>query len=406
MYKNRNPKQVPAAYVYKNQNSQAKMRVVRNGIHVRHTEMITTVIDNGYSDGQVAAFINLSYLMNPGLPALFPWLSGIANCYETWKLNYITIEYQPECATSTPGSVRMMIDPDSKDNAPANISLLMANQIKSDSQVFTKSSVTISSKSVKFYNRPLLVTSIWPPPISSTAGGYDAAEYLAGMFYLGTNGIGSNAAVGKLLVHYDIVLTNPCPNRPTDIPGVLAFQNGPFTNIFAGANYSVNYFSFGANNQLNVLQPGVYQVNTLFYGKATAYTTQIVPFFNAGGAGNTLVSVANVVSAAAPFINMNNQVLTLNVGHIPCQLAWTLTADELANEVSIQISYYGNAMLMGAKKVTQYFNYVNGGLRITNDFHRKALKAGIAPTIQEYVENYRFETDEDDLPERSISDMK
>lgn len=383
------------------------MRVVKNGIHVVHTEMVTTVIDNNYSDGLIGAFINLSYLINPGLPALFPWLSGIANSYETWKINHITIEYQPECATSTPGSVRMMIDPDSKDNPPADISLMMANQIKNDAQVFTKSSVTISSKNVKFYNRPLLVTSIWPPPISATAGGYDAAEYLAGMFYLGTNGIGTGTAVGKLLVHYDIVLTNPCPNRPSDIPGVLAFVEAGWTNIFTGAEYSTNYFSIGsANNQLSVLQAGVYQISTLCYGKATAYTNQIVPAINAGGAGNTLTSVANVVTAAVPFINYNMQVLTVTQGHTPVQLVWGVVADEQANEVSVMISYYNNAALMGVERVKKYFNYVNGGLKITNNFHQKALKAGLAPTGKKYVEAYRFESDSEDPEERSISEMK
>lgn len=51
---------------------------------------------------------------------MFPWLSQIAPCFEKYLVNSLSFEYVPVCATASPGHVRMYIDYDVMDEAPAN----------------------------------------------------------------------------------------------------------------------------------------------------------------------------------------------------------------------------------------------------------------------------------------------
>ena len=60
----------------------------------------------------------VAQIINPANPALFPWLSGICNSYETYKFLKLEFVYQGLCSTGTGGSVIMAVDYDPTDQSP------------------------------------------------------------------------------------------------------------------------------------------------------------------------------------------------------------------------------------------------------------------------------------------------
>lgn len=401
---------IPTAIVMKARTVNARIKQRGTSIRVSNREMVSAVIDNGFIDGAVGSFVNSSFMINPGMSGTFPWLSGIANNYETWKIHHVTFEYIPECATSTPGSIRMMIDPDSKDVAPQTVADMMANQIKSDLQPYMKSSVTITRKNVRFYDRPLLVTNTWPPPVSTTAAGFDQAEYLSGFFYLSTGGIGlTGTGVGRLFVTYDIELFNPCPRRPTGSPAVIASKTltSGYTDVFAGASISTPTYVENAPNMLTFQEPGVYILSTTYFGSTSIYPATLAPSI-LGGPGTISVTTSGFTNAA-PFFADSLAILTTTAGAATI-IQWPQVAVTLANKFVITIVKTFNPLQLGLTKVTKLLNYVDGACRITDTFYKNAIKHNIAPMPQNLDDNYMFETDssvdEEEEKIESVQSMK
>ena len=93
----------------------AKSAVIRNTgalrtLRLRHREMIFDL--EGLHDPGIAAVLPL----NPGLQTSFPWLSNIANNFETYKFNSLSVEFIPAVGTSTDGALSIAPDYDATDN--------------------------------------------------------------------------------------------------------------------------------------------------------------------------------------------------------------------------------------------------------------------------------------------------
>lgn len=74
-----------------------------------------------------AGFDVTKHYVNPGLPAMFPWLAGMARLYESYIFRKLQIEYVPSVGTATAGSVSMALDYDAFDTAPVDKATLLAN---------------------------------------------------------------------------------------------------------------------------------------------------------------------------------------------------------------------------------------------------------------------------------------
>lgn len=90
--------------------------VSTNGMVTRvvHSEYFATVISTG------TGFTVFSYSCNPGMASIFPWLSVIAQRYETYKFRDVCFHYHPRVPTSTAGTVGMVFDFDANDPAPTS----------------------------------------------------------------------------------------------------------------------------------------------------------------------------------------------------------------------------------------------------------------------------------------------
>jgi hypothetical protein len=87
---------------------------------VTHREYIADV------NSASSAFQVQKYSINPGISTTFPWLSSVANRFESYLFDRLTFSYEPICPTNTAGSVILSVDYDANDPAPNNKVTAMA----------------------------------------------------------------------------------------------------------------------------------------------------------------------------------------------------------------------------------------------------------------------------------------
>lgn len=106
------PVSVPVATAKRAQTSRPTISQNRSSIRVRHREYI------GNLEGQAEFTIRKTLELNPGLPATFPWLSGIANNWDEYTVHGLRVEVIARCGSNTSGSVIISPDYDASDAAP------------------------------------------------------------------------------------------------------------------------------------------------------------------------------------------------------------------------------------------------------------------------------------------------
>jgi hypothetical protein len=84
------------------------------------TELVTGIQGNTSATAVVD-----SYYINPRRSTIFPWVSGQALGYETYRFKKLRFRYQPKCGTDEKGTVTIGIDYDVSDAAVASEQALM-----------------------------------------------------------------------------------------------------------------------------------------------------------------------------------------------------------------------------------------------------------------------------------------
>jgi len=84
-----------------------------DSVRIKHRELITVV--NG-----TAAFTSNTFVMQPGLPSVFQWLSTQCVGWEKYRWNSLRATYYTRTGTSTPGSMLLVPDYDAADAAPTS----------------------------------------------------------------------------------------------------------------------------------------------------------------------------------------------------------------------------------------------------------------------------------------------
>lgn len=77
---------------------------------VRHREYVGSIVSAGGDDERRV------YMINPGHPATFPWLSRIAQCFETYNFRSLGFSYYNSVGTDTDGIVSFHPDYDAEDD--------------------------------------------------------------------------------------------------------------------------------------------------------------------------------------------------------------------------------------------------------------------------------------------------
>jgi len=78
---------------------------------IRHREFVTNIVGN-------ENFVVSRFPINPGLQALFPWLSTVAPSYESYVFEKLDFLYETSCNTIATGTVTLAVDYDPNDPTP------------------------------------------------------------------------------------------------------------------------------------------------------------------------------------------------------------------------------------------------------------------------------------------------
>lgn len=200
-------------------------------IIVEHKEYIAEVYQSS------ANYAATKYAVNPGLLGTFPWLSRIAQNYESYRFELLDFIYEPTCSTTTAGTVILSIDTDAYDEAPVNKVQAMSYESATRSALWDR--VVMNCKGNMINSRRYI--RYGPAPI-----GGDLKSYDIGNFFLCTQG-GSNGDKGELYVRYRVRLEVPQLERPFPQETVVSQSNSNLhlfrrpSTIYGSIGISINY---------------------------------------------------------------------------------------------------------------------------------------------------------------------
>ena len=164
-------------------------------IRVKHREYLTDVM------GSVAYAVT-KFSLNPGLNNAFPWLSSLANNYESYRFLNLAVEFETMCSTATVGSVMMAIDFDAADEVPGTKQMMLGyhNAVRTagwSRATLTASPADLNKNGQKMTrNRPL-------------AANLDIKTYDTGNLLVACQGFADASSIGELYLVYEVELHTP-----------------------------------------------------------------------------------------------------------------------------------------------------------------------------------------------------
>jgi hypothetical protein len=236
------------------------------------------------------AFANGSFSVNPGLPGTFPWLSGVAQRFESYRFDRLEFEFETQAPTSATGTVLITLDYDASDAAPIDKTQALSYRSCVRSPPWSDCRHTslpedLHKEKTHFVRNGAL------------SANQDVKLYDVAVAYVSTQGQANTNAIGELYVSYSVRLMTPQLGDPrigealyglfqgssNAAPfATVTYGNLPATVATTGTTTSVSTFTF--------TQP--------FSGVATLYATGTgLTGSTSGGTGND-VEQAEVVLAA------------------------------------------------------------------------------------------------------------
>lgn len=218
------------------------------GYVVKHSEYLMNV--------SVAAGFSVAIVpIQPGLDLAFPWLSNIASNYESYRIRSLQYRYEPQCATTQPGTFFMAIDYDAADTAAINKSELLAKAGAVRCALWDRACCRYNPSS-RAYPK-MFVRS------GALQSGLDIKTYDAGKLNVGLEGDSANL-VGELYVDYEIEFLTPEQNQNDEIEAgsySTAFTTGTSTAPFLGGPLSPLGelpITFPTQNKFSISRVGTY----------------------------------------------------------------------------------------------------------------------------------------------------
>jgi hypothetical protein len=180
-----------------------------DGLRVRHREFITDITG-------ATAFTLISNSVNPGLSALFPWLSNVAENFEEYRFDGLVFEYRPSSGSAvSTSSAALGVVVYAMNYNPSDPNFVNKQQM--ESYEFSSSTVPFNSMLHPVECAPLsnttnkLFVRSGPVPTGGALQLYDM-----GNFQFAVQGMQSAYVCGELWVSYDAVFSKPRINPNTN----------------------------------------------------------------------------------------------------------------------------------------------------------------------------------------------
>jgi hypothetical protein len=228
---------------------------------VSHREYITDINSNGTGTQTI------EFEVNPGLPVAFPWLSTLANSFETYVFTKLQYIFVPTLSTNTNGAVAFCPDYDAADdNSTKSKTELMSFQDSIRGNLWSGMTMSCTSSNLHkqkqfFVRSDVLVNNL-------DIKMYDVLR----LFVVLSDALADGEIVGELWVDYTIQLQTPQLNS-------IAIDVQSWSTV-SNADYDYNYplYSKTSTSVGNMLSEGV-------IGKANPLTdiwAKTIKFFQPG----------------------------------------------------------------------------------------------------------------------------
>lgn len=202
-------------------------------IRVQHREMI------GKLDGVAADDFSMSFRIQPANTVTFPWLSNLANMFETYTFHYLRIMFVPRLPTSTAGQVGLALDFDADDAPATTLSQFSQYQHSAIGSVWAALSLTAEGDAlVKCVRERYTDHNLQPHTYDPIL--HDVANLRVAVLTTPAE------VLGELFVEYDITLRTPEPSPLVSLhtgATLLKFVVGGSSSI--GKHEADGYTCFG-----------------------------------------------------------------------------------------------------------------------------------------------------------------
>lgn len=182
-----------------------------NAIRIKHREYLKEVVAAYSPPGEPVVE---SILVNPGLASTFPWLSAIANRYESYTFHKLCFHYMPNCSTATPGSVILSPDYDVSDALPDSLAALQSAPNSVRTSVWSEIRMDCTP-----YLLQTLVKERFVRSSSTQVTGQDMRLYDAVQVFVATVNMSLATAIGSLWIEYDVSLRTPSVDTSVSLDG-------------------------------------------------------------------------------------------------------------------------------------------------------------------------------------------
>jgi hypothetical protein len=273
MFAKSKPNRAPVAINTRTRTRRANIKGTKGGITIKHREYIGEITGS-------TTFNVESFQIQPGLSQTFPWLSGIANNFEKYKIKNVKFEYINISATSEKGRVTLAFDEDPLDEDPVDKVELFAYNGAVEGSVWSPLTLNVPCKNKEHFTR------------NGTVVGTDLKTYDCGKIVAAISNTADTSVVGELFISYEVELTVPqpvsCPSTKIDCTTTVSK-----TNLFGDDTREVEgNFPVSLNaNTMTFLAPGNYFLALSVIGSSP---------------GNITIGDGDTITAQALFTGANS----------------------------------------------------------------------------------------------------
>jgi hypothetical protein len=195
--------------------------------------------------------------INPGLPGVFPWLAGIANNFEQYRIHQLRVFHRPILPTTADGFVCLAFDYDAADPKPSNLADMFQYGGAKESSIWKPVSMSCKPSGWLFTRSAALEANL---DIKT----YDHCNLIFGCQNTSS---GANSLCGQLFIDYDISFRRPQKDtttasgqsRPSTEGGIPANTSGVY-DFFSNFEASSKSISSPGPARLNIGNGGKYLI--------------------------------------------------------------------------------------------------------------------------------------------------
>lgn len=250
-----------------------KVRTTSRECFITHREYVQDIIVPG--GGMFDIIVDQP--INPGNATLFPWLSSIANNYETYSFDKLDFIFEPQSSTGQGGTIMIAVDYDAVDLAPVSKTAMMNYKGAVQSPPWFACVYHCEPSDLHKYKQYYMTQSATTPTTT------DEKTYFVGNIYLAANTAGTPEEVGGFYIEYTVRLFTPQVNNITPNASLIdsitvATDQTSYAPRYKGGTLDIMYdwgdlFQATPGNSMDIIipRPGSYLVTLVVQSTSGAW---------------------------------------------------------------------------------------------------------------------------------------